>query len=82
MQKEKWIGALVLLIACVGLGVVALVSAWQGFRRGEFHQRSTWFLRSQDKTFFHVVILLMGFGGFALIVFGLIFGYYILFPGD
>jgi len=81
-MKEKWIGAIVLVIACVGLGVVALISTWQGYKRGEFHQRSTWFVRSEDKTFFHVVITLMGLGGLALIGFGLIFGYYILFPTD
>jgi hypothetical protein len=81
-MKEKWIGAIVLVIACVGLGAVALVSTWQGFRRGEFHNRSTWFPRSQDKTFFHIVISLMGLGGLALIIFGLIFGYRILFDSD
>ena len=81
-MKEKWIGAIVLVIACVGLGVVALISTWQGYKRGEFHQRSTWFVRSEDKTFFHVVITLMGLGGLALIGFGLIFGYHILFPTD
>ena len=81
-MKEKWIGAIVLVVACVGLGSVALISAWQGFRRGEFHQRSTWFYRSQDKSFFHVVMSLMGLGGLALILFGLIFGYRILFVAD
>jgi hypothetical protein len=80
-MKDKSIGVMVLVVACVGLGAMALISAWQGYKRGEFHNRSTWFPRSQDKTFFHVVISLMGFGGFALIVFGLIFGYRILF-GD
>ena len=78
-MNEKWIGAIVLVAACVGLGVFALVSTWQGFQRGEFHHRSTWFPRSEDRTFFHVVISMMGLGGLALILFGLIFGYRILF---
>ena len=81
-MKDKWIGAIVLVITCVGLGTVALISTWQGFKRGEFHNRSTWFIRSQDRTFFKVVISLMGLGGLALILFGLIFGYRILFPSD
>ena len=81
-MKDKWLGAIVMVAACVGLGTVALVSAWQGFRRGEFHSRSTWFPRSQDKTFFHIVIAVMGVGGLALIIFGLVFGYRILFVAD
>jgi hypothetical protein len=78
-MNPKSIGAIVLLVACVGLGVVALISTWQGFQRGEFHHRSTWFPRSQDKTFFHLVISLMGLGGLALIIFGLVFAYRIIF---
>jgi len=81
-MKDKWIGAVVLVVACVGLGIVALISTWQGFKRGEFHNRSTWFYRSEDKTFFRIVISLMGLGGVALILFGLIFGYRILFVPD
>jgi hypothetical protein len=81
-MKDKLIGAIVLVITCVGLGSVALISTWQGFKRGEFHNRSTWFIRSQDRTFFKVVITCMGLGGLALILFGLIFGYRIIFPSE
>lgn len=77
-MTEKWIGAIVLMTASVGLGLVAIVSAIQSFRRGEFHHRSTWFLRSEDKKFFRVLISLMALAGVALILIGLFFGFRIL----
>jgi hypothetical protein len=77
-MNEKWIGAIVLVAACLGLGTATVVLAIQGFRRGEFHQRSTWFPRSQDKTFFRIVISFMGLAGIGLILFGVIFAFRIL----
>ena len=77
-MNQKIFLAMILLAACLGLGLMALIAAIKGFRRGEFHHRSKWFYRAQDKVFFHIVNTTIGLGGLSLIIFAIVFAIRIL----